>query len=156
MKLKYAIACLMLLVLAFGIAAISAEDATVGDYTFAIPEGFEIINESDEGISLSGIDTSTINVGVLKQKMGNKEIIKSLKAQGYELDDKVDGTYDMENFKVSRYVFTYKDAYYGYCYICDDGDDQILIYHYFVYEDDLDTYSDDSDVFDIIQSLEKK
>ena len=54
MKFKYLILSFMLLILAGSITAIAADDdyGSLGDYTFDIPDGYQIINKTDKMLSM--------------------------------------------------------------------------------------------------------
>ena len=60
MRFKYLFLSIMLLIMVGSIAAISAEEATIGDYNFTMPDGFEIENQSDDSVILKSDDRSII------------------------------------------------------------------------------------------------
>lgn len=143
----------MLLVFAFTIAAASAENAKLGDYTFTIPDDWEIVEQTDDGVKLESIDVQTITVSLSKEKLNPDELFKRLEAQGFEVNDHIEDNYQEGPFNVSKYALEY-DVYTGYAYVCENNDDLILICHVTPSEDDLEGSFDDV-VNDILSSLKK-
>lgn len=145
----------MVLILACSISAISAEDATIGDYSFTIPEDYNITNQSDDVILLEdSVQYYSLSITDVKEKMDNEEILKRLTSQGYELEKEGNSTKGI--FNVTEYTYNFKDAYYGFLYICEDGDDKLVVTHGTAGEDEYFMDAPDFDVNDILDSMEKK
>ena len=157
MRFKYLFLCAIFIVLASSIAVVSAEDAEIGDYTFTIPEDFNITNQSDEGIFLEDdLGFYTITLSMADVKMSQGQAIENLKLQGWDLE-KDENTKEIGIFNVTQYVYNYKNAYCWFFFFCENDDDMLMITHGTSGQDDLFLESArDSDVEDLIESFKEK
>ena len=69
-------------------------------------------------------------------------------SQGYELEREGNSTKGI--FNVTEYTYNFKDAYYGFLYICENGDDKFVVTHGTAGEDDYFMDAPDSDVNDLL------
>ena len=150
MKFKYLFLSLMLLIIVGSIAAISAEEATIGNYNFTMPDGFEIENQSDDSVILKSSDNHTISLTIPKQYTdSNEEIETIMDSQNYVLRE--ENSFPCGDFDLFQYT-VYYSYYSGFFYICRSGDDMILLTH--VCEDgSLQDPYEDYDSMDIVYSL---
>ena len=154
MRFKYLFLSMLLLILAFNMGAIAAEDATIGDYSFTIPEDYNITNQTDDVILLEdSVQYYSLSITDVKENLDNEEILKRLMSQGYELEKEGNSTKGI--FNVTEYTYNFKDAYYGFLYICENGDDKLVITHGTSGEDEYFLSAPDFDVNDILDSMEK-
>ena len=74
MRFKYLFLSLMLLILARSITAIAAADdyESLGDYTFDIPDGYQVADKTDEMLTMQADD----NHSVLVYKYDSQETCK--------------------------------------------------------------------------------
>ena len=127
MKFKYLFLSLMLLIIVGSIAAISAEEATIGNYNFTMPDGFEIENQSDDSVILKSSDNHTISLTIPKQYTdSNEEIETIMDSQNYVLRE--ENSFPCGDFDLFQYT-VYYSYYSGFFYICRSGDDMILLTH---------------------------
>ena len=120
MRFKYLFLGLMLLILAGSMTAIAAADdyASLGDYTFDIPDGYQVADKADNMLTMQADDNHSVIVYALEDA-GDLDIFKSLlDSQGCEFAD--EQTFRSRSFDVNQSTFTYMDIQ-GYLYICDDG-----------------------------------
>lgn len=152
MRFKYLFTLVILLILACSISAISAEEGTIGDYSFTVPEGFEITNQTDYNTTLENSEANESIVLIIpRQYTDTHEEIKTiLESQGYVLRDETD--YPIGDFDVTQFEFYYT-YHHGYFYICENGDDIILITHDYLNEENMPEFDGDYDVQDIIYFL---
>ena len=120
MRFKYLFVGLMLLILATSITAIAAADdyESLGDYTFDIPDGYKLVDKTNEMITFQADE----NHSVIVYKLDNANDFDSLKSLAEELGAKFgdNQTFQSGNFNVTQSNFTFKDIK-GLAYVCDDG-----------------------------------
>ena len=153
MKFKYLILSFMLLILVGSIAAIAAEEdyGSLGDYTFDIPDGYEIVNKTDNLLSMQEDTDHAIVMSLPDEVKSSDEFKADLEKQGYEFGD--EDTYTSGNFEISQYNYN-KDTYQGFLYICDDGNDSPILITYVMPADEDAPNPDDNPVTQIVNSLE--
>ena len=120
MRFKYLFVGLMLLILATSITAIAAADdyESLGDYTFDIPDGFKILDKTNETLTMQAEENHTVVVYKLDE-ISDFEGIKSIVEElGAKFGD--DQTFQSGNFNVTQSNFT-SDDIQGWAYVCDDG-----------------------------------
>ena len=154
MKFKFLLLGLMVFIMLSGISSVSAENATVGDYSFTIPDEFSIVNQTEDMVYLEdSLSFYSISLTLADESLDNEDIMKRLLSQGYELEK--EGNYTKGIFNVTEYTYNFKDAYYGFLYLCENGDDRIVITHGTSGEDEYFMSGSDLDVKDILESMEK-
>ena len=153
MKYKYLFLSLMLLILACSVVAISADEdyGSIGDYTFDIPDGYQIVNKTDNMLSMQEDVNHAIVMSLPDTVKSSDEFKASLEKQGYEFGD--EDSYTVGNFDINQYNYNY-EKYQGFLYICDDGNDSPILITLVMPADEDAPSSDDNPVTQIINSLE--
>ena len=153
MKFKYLLLSFMLLILVGSIAAIAADDdyGSLGDYTFDIPDGYQIINKTDKILSMQEDPDHAIIIALPDEVKSSDEFKADLEKQGYEFGD--EDNYTSGNFEINQYNYN-KDTYQGFLYICDDGNDSPILITYVMPADEDAPDPDDNPVTQIVNSLE--
>ena len=152
MKYKYLFLSFMLLILVGSITAIAANEASIGDYTFTLPDGYTIANQTEDLISMTQDDDHAIVISDPEVVKSSEQFKADLEAEGYEFGD--EANYTSGNFDIEQYNYDY-DAYKGFLYICHDNtDDNEVFLITLVMPGDEDTPSeDDNPVSTIISSF---
>ena len=156
MKFKYLIISLIVLALATG-AVIAAEQATVGDYTFTVPDGFTVTNQTEDTTFLQIDDDHAIVISAPEAEGSPEQFKAELEKDGYEFGS--EGNYTTSNYTINQYNYV-KDDYQGYFYVChtdldpNDADEDLVMITYVIPADE-DAPSDDNPVNQIIGSLAK-
>ena len=153
MKFKYLLLSFMLLILVGSIAAIAADEdyGSLGDYTFDIPDGYQIINKTDKILSMQEDPDHAIIIALPDEVKSSDEFKADLEKQGYEFGD--EDNYTSGNFEINQYNYN-KDTYQGFLYICDDGNDSPILITYVMPADEDAPNPDDNPVTQIVNSLE--
>ena len=153
MKFKYLLLSFMLLILVGSIAAIAADEdyGSLGDYTFDIPDGYQIINKTDKMLSMQEDPDHAIIIALPDEVKSSDEFKADLEKQGYEFGD--EDNYTSGNFEINQYNYN-KDTYQGFLYICDDGNDSPILITYVMPADEDAPDPDDNPVTQIVNSLE--
>ena len=143
----------MLLILACSVVAISADEdyGSIGDYTFDIPDGYQIVNKTDNMLSMQEDVNHAIVMSLPDTVKSSDEFKASLEKQGYEFGD--EDSYTVGNFDINQYNYNY-EKYQGFLYICDDGNDSPILITLVMPADEDAPSSDDNPVTQIIKSLE--
>ena len=126
MRFKYLFLSLMLLILACSITAIAAADdyESLGDYTFDIPDGYSVVNKSDEMVMMQSDEDHAVVVYKL-DAVSDFGLVKSLlEDAGCEFSD--EETFQAGSFDVSQYSYNYTEIQ-GTLYVCNDGGNPILV-----------------------------
>ena len=120
MRFKYLFLGLMLLILAGSMTAIAAADdyESVGDYTFDIPDGYQVMDKDNEMVTMQVDDDHSIVVYKLDSVADVDSFISLLETTGCKLVS--EDAFQAGSFNVTPYGYTYLDAQ-GFFYICDDG-----------------------------------
>ena len=126
MKFKYLLLSFMLLILVGSIAAIAADDdyGSLGDYTFDIPDGYQIKNCSDDYVLLESDQYHTISICALDANTNRNVLKYMLERSMYDFvysSNYTKGDYDIEE---NHYNQEYQR---GIVYLCDNGDELIVI-----------------------------
>ena len=153
MKYKYLFLSFLLLIMIGSITAIAADDdyGSLGDYTFDLPDGYEIVNKTDNMLSMQQ-DTDHAIVMSLPDEIKEADEFKAdLEKQGYEFGD--EDKYTVDNFEISQYNYNY-GQYQGFLYICDDGNNSPILITLVIPADEDAPDSQDNPVTTIINSLE--
>ena len=126
MRFKYLFLSLMLLILACSITAIAAADdyESLGDYTFDIPDGYSVVNKTDEMVMMQSDEDHAVVVYKL-DAVSDFDLVKSLlEDAGCEFSD--EETFQAGSFDVSQYSYNYTEIQ-GTLYVCNDGGNPILV-----------------------------
>ena len=108
MRFKYLFLGFMLLILAGSMTAIAAADdyESLGDYTFDIPDGYQVTDKTDEMVTMQVDEDHPIIVYSLLETTGCKLVSEDAFQAG--------------SFDVTPYSYTYLENQ-GFFYICNDG-----------------------------------
>ena len=153
MKFKYLFLSFMLLIMIGSITAIAADDdyGSLGDYTFDLPDGYEIVNKTDNMLSMQQDKDHAVVMSIPDEVKQADEFKADLEAQGYEFGD--EDKYTVGNFEISQYNYNY-GQYQGFLYICDDGNNSPILITLVIPADEDAPDSQDNPVTTIINSLE--
>ena len=126
MKFKYLFLGFMLLILAGSMTAIAAADdyESLGDYTFDIPDGYQVTDKDNEMVIMQVDDDHPIIVYKLDSVADVDSFMSLLETTGCEFTS--EDAFQAGSFDVSPYGYTYLDAQ-GFFYICDDGKDTPIL-----------------------------
>ena len=153
MRFKYLFVGLMLLILATSITAIAAADdyESLGDYTFDIPDGYKLVDKTNEMITFQADE----NHSVIVYKLDNANDFDSLKSLAEELGAKFgdNQTFQSGNFNVTQSNFTFKDIK-GLAYVCDDGSGGNIFVAYGLPTSEDDPSLEDNPAKVVLDSLE--
>ena len=153
MRFKYLFVGLMLLILATSITAIAAADdyESLGDYTFDVPDGYKLVDKTNEMITFQADE----NHSVIVYKLDNANDFDSLKSLAEELGAKFgdNQTFQSGNFNVTQSNFTFKDIK-GLAYVCDDGSGGNIFVAYGLPTSDDDPSPEDNPAKVVLDSLE--
>ena len=110
----------MLLILAGSIAAAAAADdyASLGDYTFDIPDGFNVTDEADDVVDMELDENHTIVVYLFDKTDDFGRFTSLLELQGCNFTD--EDPFQAGNFHVNAKTYEYLDIH-GRLYTCEDG-----------------------------------
>ena len=113
---------LMLALLAMGVVV--AEEVSLGDHAFEIPEGFEILNSTDEMVIMTQDDDHVIVVMIPEEVKNSDDAKAYLENQGYKFI--AEETYTADGKEVAQQNYE-KDGYKVMSYIIPAGADQCVI-----------------------------
>lgn len=152
MKYKYLFLSFMLLILVGSITAIAADEASIGGYTFTLPDGYTITNQTEDLISLSQDDDHAIIISDPDVVKSSEEFKADLEAQGYEFGD--EANYTSGNFDIEQYNYK-SDPYKGFLYICHDNtdDNEVFLITLVIPGDEDAPSEDDNPVSTILSSF---
>ena len=120
MRFKYLFLGFLLLIVAGSITAIAADDnyASLGDYTFDIPDGYQIIDENDNSVTMQQDDNHSVIVYYFNNASELDELNSLVEKTGCKFGE--EQTFQSGNFNVTEKTYSFMDIQ-GYSYICDDG-----------------------------------
>ena len=152
MKFKYLFLSFLVLILVGSIAAIAANEASIGDYTFTLPDGYTIANQTEDLISMTQDDDHSIVISDPEVVKSSEEFKADLEADGYEFGD--EANYTSGNFDIEQYNYN-QDSYKGFLYICHDNtdDDEVFLITLVMPEDEDTPSEDDNPVSTILSSF---
>lgn len=153
MRFKYFFLSLMLLILLGSIAAVAAQDdyESLGDYTFDIPDGYQVADKDDSMLSMQADDDHTVIVYKL-DSASDLDLFKSLlEDQGCKFAD--EDTFQSGSFDVSQNSYKYMDIQ-GFLYVCDDGSGTPILVAYGVPSSEDAPAADDNPARAVVDSLE--
>lgn len=121
MKLNKLFVALIILIFISGIGMAAAEDASVAGYTFTVPEGYSVLNTTDDSVVMQMDDNNAI---VFSTNVGDdidaaKETFIS---QGKELIE--ENVQDLDGLEVNLQAFSVPGTdinSYNYIVLSDDG-----------------------------------
>ncbi len=140
-------AAIVLVVLGMGIVV--AEDISVGDHEFTIPDGFEEVQSTDEMVLLSQDDDHAISVMVPEAVQSSEDAKTYLEDQGYSFIG--EETYDADGKIVQQQNYE-KDGFTVMAYVLPAGADQCIVV-YTIPSDETAPEGADNPVTTILNSI---
>ncbi len=124
MKFNKIFIALLLLIVASSIGIACAEEASVADHKFTIPDGYKVLNTTDDTVILTQDDDHVIVV-IVPEAVKNADDAKSyLEGQGYKF--LAEETYDADGKIVQQQNYE-KDGFTVMSYIIPAGADQCIV-----------------------------
>lgn len=125
MKYKTIVLALILLIIACGAQSAFAEDATAGNFTMTVPDGFSVQQNTSSLIGIGDDDhTAYILIGFnVSQKVS--EIRSTIEEEGATFLNQTNYTY--AGYNITQFDFEDVDGYNQYVYYCQKGNDTIGI-----------------------------
>lgn len=152
MKFKYLLLSFMLLLLIGSAAAVAAADdyESLGDYTFDIPDGYQVADKDDSTLAMEADDDHSVIVCLL-DSASDADIFKgALEKVGCEFGD-VESS-EVGNFNVDQCTYKFEDTQ-GYLYVCNDGGKPIIVASGIPNTEELPA-ADDNPAYQVVSSLE--
>ena len=120
MRFKYLFLSVMLLIMVGSIAAVAAADdyESLGDYTFDIPDGYQVTDKDNEMVIMETDEDHPIVVYKLDSVADIDTFMSLLESTGCKFGN--EEAFQAGSFDVTPYSYTYMDAQ-GFFYICNDG-----------------------------------
>ena len=147
MRFKYLLLGLMLFIMVAGVAA--ADDyESLGDYTFDIPDGYQVVDKDNEMVTMQTDEDHSVIVYKLDSVSDVDTFMSLLETTGCKFTD--EETFQSGSFDVTGYSFTYLDIQ-GNLYICNDGGVSILVADAIPSTENL---AEDSPAMQVVNSLE--
>ncbi len=140
-------AAIMLVVLGMGIVV--AEDISLGDHEFTIPDGFQEVQSTDEMVMLSQDDDHAIAVMIPEAVKNSDDAKTYLENQGYSFI--AEETYDADGKIVQQQNYE-KDGYTVMAYVLPAGADQCIVV-YTIPADETAPEGADNPVTTILNSI---
>ena len=124
MKFNRIFIALLLLVVASSIAIACAEEVTVADHEFTIPDGYSILNNTDDSVILTQDDDHVIVVYVPEEVRNSDDAKAFLEDIGYKFID--EESYNAAGKDVQQQNYE-KDGYTVMSYVIPAGADQCIV-----------------------------
>ena len=140
MKNKSIILAIAVLIMACSITAIAAESASVGDYTFEIPDDYKSTDITDTQATLEKDNTHAIVVIFADSVSSSEDAKSNLESKGYTYIGQ--NSYDANGYSVTVYSYDFEMKDGKYCVIT-----------YTIPSSEQPGENDDNPVTDIIKSL---
>ena len=142
---------LIVLVLACCISAVSAEDVSVDDYTFTVPEGFSVNGTYDEDmVVLTHDENHAIVVLISDDIASSSDAISYLEGEGYSFLG--EETYDAVNYEVKQQNYEL-DGFTVLSYVFQVEDDDYCIITYTIPSDETAPEGDANPVTGILETF---
>ena len=152
MRFKYVLLSFMLLILIGSVAAVAAADdyESLGDYTFDIPDGYQVEDKDDGSLAMQADEDHSVIVCLL-DSASDVELFKgALEKVGCEFAD--EESFESGSFNVDQCTYKFEDTQ-GYLYVCSDGGKPIIVANGIPATEDLPA-ADDNPAYQVVSSLE--
>ena len=136
----------LILILFSSILAISSTNSTNPDYNLTIPDGYHIVNQSDNFVLLESDRYHTISISAMDYDTDRDVLKYSLEKSMYDFTYRTNYTKGDFDIEENWYNQEYQR---GILYFCDNGEELIVIN----YKGPLDVDLEDSPVGVILDSL---
>ena len=150
MKRKITIFTLAMLILACSITAIAAEEVSIGDFSFEIPDDYKINQSTDEQVALEADDKHAIVILISDKLADSDDTVKSLEGEGYKFLG--EETYDAEGYEIHQQNFE-KDGLTTYSYNFELGDGTYCIITLTMPSSEAALENEDNPVTEILESF---
>lgn len=126
MRFKYMFLGILIMIMVTSIGAIAAADdyESVGDYTFDIPDGYQVVDKDDVSVGMELDENHTVLVYQLDGASDINFFKSMLEAAGCEFGDAQE--LKVGNFEATQSTYKF-DETQGYFYICSDGGKPIVV-----------------------------
>ena len=152
MRFKYLFIGILILIMVTSVGAIAAADdyESVGDYTFDIPDGYQVIDKDNVSVGMELDEDHTVLVYEL-DSVGDISVFKTmLETAGCQFGD--EQNLKVGNFDVIQSSYKLEDTQ-GYFYICNDGGKPIVVAEGMPASEELPA-AEDGPAYQVISSLE--
>ncbi len=143
----FLVAAIVLVVLGMGIVV--AEDISIGDHEFTIPDGFQLVNSTDKMVLLSQDDDHAIGVMIPEEVKNSEDAKTYLENQGYTFIG--EETYNADGKEVQQQNYE-TDGYTVMAYVIPAGADQCVV-TYTIPSDETAPEGADNPVTTILNSI---
>lgn len=150
MKSKSIILAIAVLIMACSITAIAAESASVGDYTFEIPDDYKSTDITDTQATLEKDNTHAIVVIFADSVSSSEDAKSNLESKGYTYIGQ--NSYDANGYSINQQNFE-KDGLTVYSYDFEMKDGKYSVITYTIPSSEQPGENEDNPVTDIIKSL---
>lgn len=132
--------------------AIAAQDdyESIGDYTFDIPDGYQVTDKDEGSVGMELDENHTVLVTQLDSDSDIRLFKSMLETAGCEFTDGQD--LKVGNFDVSQSTYKFEDTQ-GNFYICSDGGKPILVADGMPVSEEFPV-AEDSPAYKVVSSLE--
>ena len=117
---------ILIMIMVGSIGAIAAADdyESVGDYTFDIPDGYQVVDKDDVSVGMELDENHTVLVYQLDAVSDINFFKSMLESAGCEFGDAQE--LKVGNFEATQSTYKF-DETQGYFYICSDGGKPIVV-----------------------------
>jgi hypothetical protein len=117
---------ILIMIMVTSIGAIAAADdyESVGDYTFDIPDGYQVVDKDDVSVGMELDENHTVLVYQLDAVSDINFFKSMLESAGCEFGDAQE--LKVGNFEATQSTYKF-DETQGYFYICSDGGKPIVV-----------------------------
>ena len=126
MRFKYMFLGILIMIMVTSVGAIAAADdyESVGDYTFDIPDGYQVVDKDDVSVGMELDENHTVLVYQLDAVSDINFFKSMLESAGCEFGDAQE--LKVGNFEATQSTYKF-DETQGYFYICSDGGKPIVV-----------------------------
>ena len=150
MKFNKIFLAILVLIVVSGIGVAVAAEASVGDHTFTIPDGYKLLNSTDDTAILQEGNTHAIVVMMSDEVKSIDDARKNLESKGYEFLG--ENTYDAEGYSVTQQNFE-KDGLTVYSYNFQMKDGKYCVITYTIPSSEQPGENEDNPITEIIKTL---
>ena len=143
---------ILIMIMVTSVGAIAAADdyESVGDYTFDIPDGYQVVDKDDVSVGMELDENHTVLVYQLDAVSDINFFKSMLEAAGCEFGDAQE--LKVGNFEATQSTYKF-DETQGYFYICSDGGKPIVVADGMTGSEDLPAV-ELSPAYQVVNSLE--
>lgn len=150
MKFNKIFLAILVLIVVSGIGVAVAAEANVGDHTFTIPDGFKLMNSTDDTAILQQGDEQAIVVMMSDKVKSVDDSKKNLESQGYEFLGSQKYNADGKDVEQQNYG---TDKWTIMAYVFDVGSEKCIV-TYTIPANETPAEGSDNPVTTILNSIE--